>query len=204
MNPPVRHVVFDVGRVLLHWDMELAWRDLIPDPAERRWFMENVCTPAWNLEQDRGRSWKDAEDALIAAHPAHARLIRSFRPNWHLTVPGEIGGTVAILRELVSAGRDVTLLTNFAADTFAEARRRFAFLDEPRGATVSGEVGCIKPEAAIYAIHAERFDLDPPATLFIDDSEKNVAAANAAGWQAVLFRDAGELRRKLEELRLVR
>jgi 2-haloacid dehalogenase len=203
MKTPIAHVVFDVGRVLIEWDMENAWRDLIPDPARRRWFMDNVCTPAWNAEQDRGRPWAQAEAALVKIHPEHETPIRAFRTNWRLTVPGANDGTVAILRQLLADGRDVTLLTNFAADTFAEARQRFAFLGETRGATVSGEVGHIKPEAAIFGIHARAFALDPRATLFIDDSAANVTAAIAAGWQGLRFVDSERLRRDLTGLGLL-
>ncbi len=189
----VRHIVFDIGKVLIHYDPELPFRRLIPDEAARRRFLAEVCTPQWNVEQDRGRPWPEAEALLIAAHPRDEELIRAFRRQWHEMVPHAHDGSVAILERLVAAGRDVTLLTNFAADTFAEARRRFAFLDLPRGATVSGEVGVIKPDAAIYRLHAEKFGLEPAATLFIDDSAGNVDGARAAGWQAVPFTDAPTL-----------
>jgi 2-haloacid dehalogenase len=63
--------------------------------------------------------------------------------------------------------------------------------------TVSGEVRKIKPDRAIYDLHAASFDLDPAATLFIDDSQPNVDGAIAAGWQAVLFTDAGKLEKDL-------
>jgi len=64
--------------------------------------------------------------------------------------------------------------------------------------TVSGEVRLIKPDREIYDLHAASFGLDPEATLFIDDSPKNVAGARAAGWQAVQFVDARQLERDLE------
>jgi 2-haloacid dehalogenase len=54
-----RHIVFDVGQVLIHWDPELVYRQLIPDAERRRWFFDNVCSHAWNREQDRGRSWAE-------------------------------------------------------------------------------------------------------------------------------------------------
>ena len=196
----IRHFVFDVGRVLIEWDMEIPFRDLIPDAAERQWFLTNVCTPAWNVEQDRGRGWQEAEDVLVAQFPRQEGRIRAFRPNWHRTNPGEIVATVDLMRRLISLGHDVTLLTNFAADTFAEAQGRFAFLKETRGATVSGEVGRIKPEREIYEIHARRFGLDPAATLFTDDSQKNVAGAIAAGWNGLLFTGAAKLQSDLRDL----
>ncbi|UUP18813.1 HAD family hydrolase [Nitratireductor thuwali] len=194
----VRHIVFDIGKVLIHYDPELPYARLIPDEDERRWFFANVCTHEWNLEQDRGRPWHEAEALLIADHPDRADLIRAFRLNWHEMVVPHYADSVAILEALIEDGHDVTMLTNFAADTFGEAREMFDFLSKPRGVTVSGEIGLIKPDREIYDHHAKAFGLDPAATLFIDDSLKNVEGARAAGWQAVQFTGAGQLKADLE------
>jgi len=198
----IRHIVFDIGKVLIHYDPELPYRRLIEDEMRRKWFLETVCTGEWNIEQDRGRSWADAEALLIEAHPEEAELIRAFRAHWHEMVPHAYQDSVAIMESLIDSGHDVTMLTNFAADTFAEARTRFPFLNRPRGVTVSGEVRLLKPDRAIYDLHASSFDLDPAATLFIDDSEKNVEGARAAGWQAVHFTGAERLGADLKSLGL--
>jgi len=200
MSQPIRHIVFDIGKVLVHYDPNLAFLDIIPDPDERRWFFEHVCTHEWNLEQDRGRGWPEAEALLIETHPGHEQRIRSFRRNWPLMVPYAYEDSVAILRSLIAKGHDVTLLTNFASDTFREAQARFAFLKEGRGATVSGDIGLIKPDRAIYEHHARTFGLDPQATLFIDDSPANVEAARQAGWQALQFTGAEKLKADLKAL----
>ena len=193
----IRHIVFDIGKVLVHYDPEIPFRRFIPDPRERRWFFENVCTHDWNVEQDRGRRWADAEALLIADFPSHADNIRNFRLHWHEMVSHPYEDSVAILEGLIDQGHDVTMLTNFASDTFAEARERFPFLQRPRGVTVSGDVGLIKPERAIYEHHARSFGLGPSATLFIDDSMANVEGARAAGWQSVQFTDAATLKSDL-------
>jgi 2-haloacid dehalogenase len=195
----IRHIVFDIGKVLVHYDPDLPFSRLIPDEKERRWFFENVCTHDWNVEQDRGRTWEEAEAELLAYHPAHEENIRNFRRYWHEMVPHAYDDSVAIMERLIDTGHDVTLLTNWAADTFVEARARFPFLEKPRGITVSAEIKAIKPDREIYDHHAATFGLTPASTLFIDDSPKNVEGAKAAGWQAVLFTDAptleGDLRR---------
>jgi 2-haloacid dehalogenase len=195
----IRHIVFDIGKVLVHYDPDLPFSRLIPDDAERKWFFDNVCTSAWNVEQDRGRTWEEAEAELLAIHPDHEENIRNFRRYWHEMVPYAYEDSVAIMEKLIAQGRDVTMLTNFAADTFAEARSKFPFLEKPRGVTVSGEILAIKPERAIYDHHVKAFGLEPAATIFIDDSQKNVDGAKAAGWQAVLFTDAPTLRKDLAE-----
>ena len=193
----IRHIVFDIGKVLIHYDPELPYRRLIPDAERRGWFLREVCTGDWNVEQDRGRAWHEAEALLIERHPAEEGMIRAFRRHWHEMVPHPYEDTVTIMEGLVDAGHDVTMLTNFAADTFTEARDLFPFLQTPRGVTVSGEVGLIKPDERIYRLHAETFGLTPAATLFIDDSQNNVDGAKAAGWQAVQFTDAETLRADL-------
>lgn len=202
--PAIRHIVFDIGRVLIHYDPDIPYSRLIPDAARRRWFLENVCTSDWNLEQDRGRGWAEAEAELIALHPDEEANIRAFRLNWHEMVSHAYDDSVAVMEALIDAGHDVTMLTNFAADTFIEARRRWPFLERPRGVTVSGEVRLVKPDRAIYDLHAGNFGLDPGATLFIDDSLANVEGARAAGWQALPFTGAETLRRDLEELGLLK
>lgn len=189
----INHIVFDIGKVLIHYDPSIPYRRLIDDDADRERFLNEVCTGAWNVEQDRGRSWREAEELLIAEHPAQEEMIRAFRRHWHEMVSHAYEDSVQILEQLIAQGHDVTMLTNFADDTFKEARERFGFLNLPRGVTVSGEVGLIKPDEAIYHLHAETFGLAPASTLFIDDSEANVRGARNAGWNAVLFQDAETL-----------
>ena len=195
----IRHIVFDIGRVLIHYDPDIPYSRLIPDAERRRWFLGNVCTHDWNVEQDRGRNWADAEALLIAEHPGEEVNIRAFRRHWREMVSHAYDDTVVIMTGLIDAGHDVTMLTNFAADTFAEALDMFPFLNRPRGVTVSGEIGLIKPDVRIYQRHAADFRLDPAASIFIDDSEKNVEGAKAAGWHAVHFTGAERLARDLRE-----
>lgn len=196
-RPEIRHIVFDIGKVLIHYDPNIPYSRLIPDDTERARFFADICTHDWNIEQDRGRDWREAENLLIATHPDKEDLIRGFRRHWHEMVSHHYPRSVAILETLIADGRDVTMLTNFAADTFREARARFDFLNRPRGVTVSGEVGLIKPDPAIYHLHARTFGLSPQHTLFIDDSPANVAAARGCGWQAVLFTDPETLSKDL-------
>jgi len=182
----INHIIFDVGRVLIHWDHELIYRDLIPNEAERRAFLD-ILWP-WNAEQDRGvKGWQEAEEELIADHPDKEDWIRAYRRDWDKSVPNAHDETVEVMRALIKAGADVTLLTNFNDETWVLANEKFPFLAEPRGVTVSAKVKLIKPERAIFESHAETFDLTPERTLFLDDSVKNVEGARSVGWNAEEF-----------------
>src|SRR5690606_39010914 len=97
----IRHIVFDIGRVLIHYDPDLPFRRLIPDAAERKWCFDNACTSDWNIEQDRGRAWDAAEAELLALHPGHAKNIRNFRRHWHEMVPHAYDDSVTLMERLI-------------------------------------------------------------------------------------------------------
>ena len=200
---PIRHIVFDIGKVLIHYDPHLPYQRLIPDEAARIAFLSDVCTADWNIEQDRGRTWEEAEALLIADHPEKEELIRAFRKHWHEMVPHAYQESVDIMLGFIAEGRDVTMLTNFASDTFRQAQEIYPFLKAPRGVTVSGDVKLLKPQREIYEEHVRAFGLEPAASLFIDDSPANVAGAINAGWQSILFTDPAKLRADLKALGLL-
>jgi 2-haloacid dehalogenase len=198
-------VVFDIGQVLIEWDPRHLYRKLIPEAAAMERFLAEICTPAWNLEQDRGRPWEEGVAALVALFPDHAPLIRAFRERWHEMVPGEVPGTMALVEALRAAGVPLYAITNFAADTFAEAARRFPVLREGfRDVVVSGLEGLVKPDPAIFRLLlARNGGIDAVRCLFVDDSERNVRGAEAVGMRAHHFRDAATLEAELRTLGLL-
>ena len=200
----IDNVIFDVGNVLLDWNPRYLYRKLLPSAADVEHFLEHICTPAWNAEQDRGRRWADAVAELSAQHPHYADLIRAFDERWHETIGGPFDDSVEILRELAAADVPLFALTNFSGEKFAEVRERYDFFSLFRGIVVSGDEKQIKPDAKIYRILLERYSIDPARAMFIDDSKANVAAAAELGMTAVHFTDAGSLRAALLGLNLLR
>ncbi|NQW11939.1 MAG: HAD family phosphatase [Alphaproteobacteria bacterium] len=188
-------VVFDVGNVLIEWDPRHLFRrifthdDATSDEAKVAWFLTEVCSPAWNLEQDRGRTIADAEAEAIGRHPDMASAIRSFYGRFQIMIPRAIEGSVAVLRALKAAGVPVHGLTNFSAETFPLVRARFDFLNALDTVVVSGEEGVIKPDPEIFHRLIGRADLVPERTAFVDDSAANIETARSLGFQTHRFTD---------------
>ncbi|MBD8892334.1 HAD family hydrolase [Roseibium litorale] len=203
MTAKATTVVFDIGNVLIEWDPNHLYQHLLPDPAERKHFLTEICSYDWNLEQDRGRSWDEAVDLLVAEYPEKRDLITAYRDRWHDMVPGEISGTVAILEELKAAQTPLYAITNFSSEKFTEAQTRFPFLKTSfRDIVVSADERLLKPDLRIYEVLLERNGLDAGTCVFIDDSPKNVDAARAAGMHAVHFQHPDHLRAELKKLGL--
>lgn len=192
-----RHLVFDIGNVLIRWDQEIPFRALIPDDEDRAAFFRDILPPEWNLEQDRGRTWPEAEAERIALFPDHADLIRAYRARWHEMVPHAIEDNVAVLRDAQRAGIRCFAITNFATDTFAETLERFPFLKAFGGTVVSAHERLVKPDPAIFRLFADRHAVTPAECLFIDDSAKNVASATALGFATVYVTPETDLRREV-------
>ncbi|HVV93791.1 MAG TPA: HAD family phosphatase [Hyphomicrobiales bacterium] len=196
----MKTVVFDIGNVLLRWDPRHLYRSLFDDEREMEWFLATVCDAAWNLEQDRGRPWREAVETRIAAYPQWERHIRAYDERWHETVAGPIDGSVAVLAALKAAGVPVYAISNFSAAKYDETARRFPFLDAFDGVVISGREGLVKPDPRIFRLFLERYRLDAGDCVFIDDSEANARAAQAIGMAAVHFRDGLDLAAALAAL----
>jgi putative hydrolase of the HAD superfamily len=65
---------------------------------------------------------------------------------------------------------------------------------------ISGDVGLHKPQPEIYLLAAERLDVAPGASVFVDDLRENCAGAEAVGMTAVLHRETPATIDHLEEL----
>jgi len=197
-------VVFDLGGVLIDWDPRYLYRKLFDgDTAAMEEFLATVCTQSWNEQQDAGRPFADACASLKLLHPHKAELIDAWFERYDETLAGPIPGTVEILAELNSDGLSLFALSNWSAETFPIALKRFEFLKWFKGVMLSGEVKLLKPDPRIFELFLDTFSIDPALTVYIDDREPNVEAATAYGMHGVVFADAATLRTELRRLGLL-
>ena len=114
-------IIFDLGGVLIDWNPEYVYREVFNgDQQKVDWFLKNICTHEWNVEQDAGRSIQEATDLLVNQYPAYEEWIRIFYDRWEDMLGGEIKETVTLLNKL-KRNNDHRLyaLTNWSAETFS-------------------------------------------------------------------------------------
>lgn len=192
-------VVFDVGNVLLDWNPRHLYRKLFDDAAEMEMFLSEICTPDWNFQQDLGRRWHEATEILIRRHPEKAALIRAYDERWEEMVAGAIDGSVALLRGLHANGTPLYAITNFSDEKFPLMTAQYDFFACFEDIVVSGTERTAKPAAEIFHIFLERSGRTAGQCLFIDDSELNIAGAQAVGFGTHHFRSPDLLRQDLAE-----
>ncbi len=192
----VEAVVFDIGNVLISWQPERFYDHEIGRAARERLFA-TVDLHAMNDAIDRGADFRETVYATAARHPEFAREIRWWHDRWLELAEPVIRTSVRLMRALRARGVPVFCLTNFGIGSFALAERHFDFLSEFDRRYVSGHMGVIKPEPAIYAMLEADCGLPPGRLLFVDDRPDNVAAAAARGWRTHLFEGAQGWARRL-------
>lgn len=197
-------VVFDLGGVLIDWNPRYFYRTLFNgDEAAMEKFLTTVCTPEWNEQQDAGRPFAEACALLKTKYPEQATLIDAWLPGYPQMLAGDIPGSVAILAELRERGVPVYAITNWSAETFPIALKRFEFLQWFRGVLVSGNEKLLKPDPRIFKLMFERFKIRPGDVVYVDDQPRNVNAAKALGMHGIRFTDPAALRQELAQLNLL-
>ncbi len=195
----IKNIVFDLGGVLIDWDPRRVYRTIFHSEKEIDRFFNNICTYEWNMEQDAGRLIADATQEKIAEFPAWKNEIEAYYGRWEEMLVGPINETVDALKQIIDSKKfRVLALTNWSAETFPIALKKYDFLHWFEGIVVSGTEKCRKPYPEIYNILFERYNLDPSASIFIDDSKANVEASKSLGMEAIQFNNAQQCKVDLE------
>jgi 2-haloacid dehalogenase len=204
MTVPRSAAVFDLGGVLIDWNPRHLYRKLFQHEADMEHFLANICTPEWNLQQDAGRTFAEASAALKLEHPSNAEMIDAWFERFDEMMAGPIAGSVDLLAELRDREVPIYALSNWSAETFPFAQKRFKFLQWFRTIFLSAEVHLVKPDPRIFQCFCEKVALIPEQIIYIDDLEHNVEAASRIGMYAIRFSDPPSLRKELVHRGLLR
>jgi putative hydrolase of the HAD superfamily len=203
----VTTVVWDFGGVLFHWQPGALVREHgLGDPAE------SDASLATRFFAGFGGDWAEFDRGSLGREAVVASIAQ--RTGWQATAVGAVvdavprvlrvdADTLAIADLLAEGGLTNVYLSNMPAPYADELERGHTWIQRFAGGVFSSRIGMVKPEPAIFALAEKRFGASAHQLVFIDDAPANIDAARAAGWQAVLYRDARTLRADLQALGLM-
>lgn len=200
----IKAVVFDFGGVMTTSTMpqrviELAKEKGVDWEVFRRGF------EAHRLDYDAGRItlaemygliWGDA--GLSVDAETTAAFMEADDRSWCYRNER----TLAWMKALKARGFGIGILTNMAPK-FAREHFESVFADFIAVAdamVISGDEGIVKPQREIYDLLRSRIGLPAESLLFVDDVERNVAGARAAGWRALRFETNDQVEADFERL----
>jgi len=97
------------------------------------------------------------------------------------------------------------VLSNWDGESFdllyEKHEKLFRFFEKEQ-IIISGQIGLMKPDPAIYAYVLETFELNPAECIFLDDQQENIDAAKEMGIRSILYKnsDIDNIKDELEEL----
>ena len=194
-------VVFDLGGVVVDWNPRYLYRKIFMDEGEMEKFLAHVTNGEWNERQDAGRPFGEAIEELSAREPGYRREIEAYFSRWPEMLAGLVPGTSELIERIATEKRvRLFALSNWSAETFPHALRKFDVLSKFEDVVLSGREKMIKPDQRFFKLLETRHGVVPSRALFIDDVEKNVNAAKSLGYNVLHFKSAEVLKRTLIDL----
>lgn len=201
------NLVFDFGGVVFHWQPHEIVCGVLPELAPTRAAADRLVADIFQgfdgdwSEFDRGvlapAELADRIAGRTALSAAQARSVIDAVP----AALTPIEATVDLLERLhpkqQARGRALYFLSNMPEPYAQHLELAHGFLSLFERGVFSARVRLIKPEPAIFEHAASFLGIEPVQSLLIDDLPRNVAAARAAGWQALLFESPAQCERDL-------
>ncbi len=177
-NQPV--VIFDLGNVVINWDVNYILDSLGQPDTIRKLIQEELFQHKDWLDMDHG---KKSERIVISDVCKRSSLTPEMIEQALLAAKKSllhIPETIELMHEIKSNGLDMYCLSNMSVETYEYIKDQ-KFFNLFRGIVISGIEKCMKPDKNIYKTILERYKLEAPNSIFIDDSLPNIEAAKDLG-----------------------
>lgn len=197
----IKNIIFDFGGVVMDWNPRYFFKDYFNDDEKMEYFLKNITTDEWNIEQDRGRTLAEGTAIQVANFPEWEKEIRAYYDNWTTMLKSEIADNVAVLRKLEHSEYELFGLTNWSAETFPYAVKNYDFFSIFKGKiVVSGTEKLIKPNPEIWHVLLNRYQIKAEESVFIDDNFKNIEVAKSLGFICIHIKEDTDLEKELKDL----
>ena len=196
----IKNIIFDIGKVLVHFD----WEDYLAAfqfPKEETEAIANTMflSPNWNLVDEGRLSYDDVEQIFMDSCPAYADDIRLVFAHFGDCIT-RFPYTRHWISSLKQEGCRIYYLSNYGEYTYRYTKSDLDFLDLMDGGLMSYEIQCLKPDFAIYESLFRKYQLKPEECVFIDDNAANIEAAARLHVHTILFRNYSDAQAQLRQL----
>ena len=184
----MKNVIFDFGRVLVHFEPPYMVGKYVSDPADAALLAQVAFDRKYWDRLDAG-TISDAEVVADIKSRVPERLgdaVDQIYYNWIYNIP-EVEGMREVIEHVKETyGAPVYLLSNISK-YFASHAHEIPILALLDGCVFSAECGMTKPNADIFEHICQKFGLEPTEAVFIDDNPANVHTARQLGMQGYVF-----------------
>ncbi len=197
----IKNIIFDIGNVLAPFSWQKTYKKLFGS-GELYEKVSNATVLShkdWS-EIDRGvLTYDEVLASFIKNAPEYAEEIK-LAVNTIFDDMSQFDYSENWVISLKEKGYKVYLLSNFGDKPYNTCLPRFSFSNHVDGGIISYEVKMIKPNNDIFEELCKKYTLNPQECVFLDDSEENIKAAKALGFNGIVFDNKENVDKKLNEL----
>lgn len=193
-------VVFDLGKVLLHFDYRRAGAALVPHCAVTQEEVTAVMNQSKLLYQyETGLITTAQFFAEVKRAAQYRHGLEHFEPLF-ADIFAPIPEMIALQLRLRDRGIPTYIFSNTNEMAVRHIRATYPFFSGFTGYIYSYEHQSMKPDPAIYEVVEKTSGLRGPDLLYIDDRPENIAHGNERAWQTILHHDPAVTIPKVEQL----
>jgi epoxide hydrolase-like predicted phosphatase len=194
----IKNIVFDLGNVLISFNpSEYFDKKNYSEKIKERILADIFGSKEW-LMLDNGEITLPEVIEAIASKSSLKReeIAHIFNLRTELMYP--LDPNIKLLPELKKLGFRLYFLSNFPLDIFEEVKSGYFFFSYFDGGIISAEARYSKPDSRIYEVLLKKYSLIAGESLFIDDLEVNVKAAESVGMKGIVTFGSTEISEKIE------
>lgn len=197
----IKNIVFDLGRVVINFDPVSYLKRLGLDDKTSKLLGDVVFEGEEWKECDEGKygSNKELIPVLIKRYPEYQKEIElALNEKWEeiLTLKEE---SAKLIKKLKQQGFNIYILSNLSLDAH-NAVKKYDCFNYVDGGIYSYQAKLCKPDRRIYTELIDKYNLEPEETIFIDDREENIRAAEELGIYGIVFKDAENAENEIQEI----
>jgi len=195
----IKNIVFDIGNVLLNFHPhDYLLTKYSPEDAD--FLFNGIFNTAEWIELDKGTiSEEEALERFIGRNPKREGLLREMMADFY-NVFTPIESSVTVLYQLKKKGYRILYLSNIHIGIYEYVIDRYDFFKEFEGGIISADVKTLKPGKDIFHKLMKKYEILPEESLFIDDTDPNIATAEKLGFAVIHLQNPGDLP---DEIRLL-
>lgn len=189
----IKNIIFDIGGILFDDSLENINKVLDKDSTNiyKKAYGGNFkkCLLGQMNVSKHIESFKDDKDYNDIAY-----ILK--KENLDISYP-LIEKNLEYIKEIRGEGYNLFLLSNITEDSYFYIKNKIDIDGMFDGGVYSYQENLVKPDVKIYELIIEKYNLKKEETLFFDDKEKNVIAANTTGIKGIVFKSIDDIKKNI-------
>lgn len=187
----IKNIIFDLGRVLINWDLESFASGFTNDKKLQNHIVYGIF---------EHNDWHTLDEGTISEEEAVIRFSK------RLNIDKEkIIFIISEARKIMSLKEDtykellrlkdkynIYCISNMSHGSWEIILKEHNFYKHFKDIIISAQAKVKKPDIEIFKRAIKQFDIKPEESIFIDDLHENIEAANSLNIKGILFDESKE------------